>query len=184
MEPPREDLEEKIKRAQDDFEVISDLREKMKLLEAHVSQRKEALDEEIEEKLHEAIQNGRDSLERIAENIEPKLEIHINERLEVIQKQMDRFKEDNVEAVREHLEKSRPEFMEELMEKADASLDEKLRAGHDGLKASVKLELKKEMEEAAALEREAMNKKIALATALAGATTVVGVGIVITKLLS
>ncbi len=181
MEPPREDLEERIKRAQDDFEVISDLREKMKLLEAHISQRKEALDEEIEENLHEAIRNGRDSLERIAENIEPKLEILINERLDVIQKRMDRFKEDNVEAVREHLEQSKPDFIEQLMEQVDASLDEKLRAGHDGLKASVKLELKKEMEEAAAVERAAMNKKIALAIVLAGAATLVGLGLVISN---
>jgi hypothetical protein len=60
MTVPKEEIEGNIRRAQDDFERLSDLREKLEILTEHVTGRKEALDEEIEESLHEARLPGAD----------------------------------------------------------------------------------------------------------------------------
>ena len=61
--------DEQIRQAQKNFRTITELKEKLEVLTEHVESRKEALEEEIEENLHEAIGNARDCLERIQENI-------------------------------------------------------------------------------------------------------------------
>ena len=81
--------EEQIRQAQKNFRTITELKEKLEILTEHVESRKEALEEEIEENLHEAIGNARDCLERIQENINPKLESIIRERLDILKKKMD-----------------------------------------------------------------------------------------------
>ena len=66
--------DEQVKQAQANFRTITDLKGKLEVLTGHVETRKETLEEEIEEKINEAIRNARDCLERVQENIEPKLE--------------------------------------------------------------------------------------------------------------
>ena len=62
--------DEQIRRAQENFRTITELSEKLEILTEHVESRKEALEEDIDESLNEAISNARDCLERIQENIE------------------------------------------------------------------------------------------------------------------
>ena len=80
--------EEQIRQAQESFRTITELKQKLTILTEHVDSRKEALEEEIEESLHEAIGNARDCLERVQENINPKLESIINERLGILRIKM------------------------------------------------------------------------------------------------
>jgi len=147
MSIPKEDLEENIQRAQNDFERLSNLREKLELLTEHITGRKEALDEEIEESLHEAIQNGKDCLERIAETMEPKLGNLIAEKLEAVQRKMDRLKEENVDTVQSELEKAAPKLLKDLIQQADSMLILKIKAAEDKLAEQLREELAKESEQ-------------------------------------
>ena len=90
-----EEFEKELLRAQENLKDIAELKEKLDLLTEHVGSRKEALEEEIEESLHDAIRNARDCLERIQENIDPKLEKIVREKLGEIDTQMKAWKEEN-----------------------------------------------------------------------------------------
>jgi len=141
MTVPKEEIEGNIRRAQDDFERLSDLREKLEILTEHVTGRKEALDEEIDESLHAAIQNCKDCLERIAESLEPKLGNLISERLETVQKKMDKLKEENVDAVQAEIEKVSPALLKSLMQQADSMLILKIKSAEEKLASQMKQEL-------------------------------------------
>ena len=52
--------EEQLRQAQANFKTITDIKEKLEIVAKHVESRKEGLEEEIEEKLNEAIRNARD----------------------------------------------------------------------------------------------------------------------------
>ena len=47
------DADEQIRQAQKNFKTITELKQKLEILTEHVESRKEALEEEIEESLHE-----------------------------------------------------------------------------------------------------------------------------------
>ena len=53
---------------QEDFRKISETQQRLDILIEHVESRKEALEEEIQEHLHESLANARDSMELIQEN--------------------------------------------------------------------------------------------------------------------
>ena len=69
---------------QKDFRKISDIQQRLDILIEHVESRKEGLEEEIQEHLHESLANARDSIERIQENIAPKVEKAIHTKIEEI----------------------------------------------------------------------------------------------------
>ena len=81
--------DEQMRQAQTNFKTITDIKEKLEILAEHVESRKEVLEEEIEENINEAIRNARDCLEKVQENIEPKLEKIIRERLDILKIKMD-----------------------------------------------------------------------------------------------
>jgi len=91
--------DEQVRQGQANFKTITDIKEKLEILTEHVASRKESLEEEIEETLHESIRNARDCLEKIQENIEPKLEGIIREKLDVLKIKMDRFTEEGLDAL-------------------------------------------------------------------------------------
>jgi predicted nucleic acid-binding Zn-ribbon protein len=91
--------EEQLRQAQANFKTITDIKGKLEILAEHVESRKEGLEEEIEENLNEAIRNARDCLEKIQENIEPKLAGIIREKLDVLKVKMDRFTEEGLDAL-------------------------------------------------------------------------------------
>lgn len=116
-------------RARETLKALSELKEKTELLSEHVESRKDALEEEIEESLHEAIQNARDSLERIQENIEPKLDKIIQERLEVIRHQMDELKYEARESVRTEIDKKSDELNQKLLGALDGTVRDRVGQG-------------------------------------------------------
>ena len=125
---PPKDFENQIKRAQENFRTISDLRQKLDILTEHVESRKGALEEEIEESLHEAIRNAGDSLERIQENIAPKLDKAIAAKLEDIDHRMDRWKKESLEAVRDEIQKESPALSRKVLNDLDGLLAKRLKA--------------------------------------------------------
>lgn len=142
------DTEDQIRRAQEQFRTITELSEKLELLTEHVGSRKEALEEEIEENLHEAIRNARDCLERIQENIEPKLENIIRERLDIIRRKMERFTEEGLDAVRREIESQTPVLTQKVLEEADGLVASKLMTARDALSKSVDQKVQTGVQEA------------------------------------
>ena len=93
----------------------------------HVESRKEGLEEEIQEHLHESLANARDSMELIQENIAPKVEKAIHTKMEEIDRKMRRLNEDSLDAVREELEKATPEISETILADLDKLVAENTR---------------------------------------------------------
>lgn len=124
-------------RARETLRVLSELKEKTELLSEHVESRKDALEEEIEESLHEAIQNARDSLERIQENIEPKLERIIQERLDVIRHQMDELQYEARELVRGEIEKKSDTMNKKLLGALEGTVRDQVSQGMVELRAKL-----------------------------------------------
>ena len=93
---------------QEEFKKVSKIQQRLDILIEHVESRKEALEEEIQEHLHESLANARDSIERIQENIAPKVEKAIHTKMEEIDRKMRRLNEDSLESDREELKNATP----------------------------------------------------------------------------
>jgi len=132
-----DNFEGQIRQARENFRVITELKEKLDILTEHVDSRKEALEEEIEESLHEAIRNGRDCLEKIQENIDPRLEKVIRAKLKEIDKKMNVWKEDSVSAVKEEIKKESPALTKKILWELDQIVVEKVKLVKDQVMASV-----------------------------------------------
>jgi len=128
---------------QEDFRKISETQQRLDILIEHVESRKEALEEEIQEHLHESLANARDSMELIQENIAPKVEKAIHTKMEEIDRKMRRLNEDGLEAVREELEKATPEISETILADLDKLVAENTRFVKMEILNEVKEELKK-----------------------------------------
>jgi len=145
---PSDNFEGQVRQARENFRVISELKEKLDILTEHVESRKEALEEEIQESLHEAVRNSRDSLEKIQENIDPKLEKVIRAKLEEIDKKMNRWKEDNVLAVREEIKKESPALTKAILWELDQIIVDKVKQVKDAIMESVAKEAGRQVGEA------------------------------------
>ena len=128
---------------QKDFRKISETQQRLDILIEHVESRKEALEEEIQEHLHESLANARDSMELIQENIAPKVEKAIHTKMEEIDRKMRRLNEDSLEAVREELKKATPEISETILADLDKLVAENTRFIKMEILNEVKEELKK-----------------------------------------
>ena len=128
---------------QEDFRKISETQQRLDILIEHVESRKEALEEEIQEHLHESLANARDSMELIQENIAPKVEKAIHTKMEEIDRKMRRLNEDSLEAVREELKKATPEISETILADLDKLVAENTRFVKMEILNEVKEELKK-----------------------------------------
>lgn len=140
---PPDNFEGEIRQARESFRVITELKEKLDILTEHVDSRKEALEEEIEESLHEAIRNSRDSLEKIQENINPKLEKVIRAKLEEIDKKMNVWKEESVLAVKDEIKKESPALTKKILWELDQIVVEKVKLVKQQLMTSVTEEVNK-----------------------------------------
>jgi len=155
---PPDNFEGEIRQARENFRTITELREKLDILTEHVVSRKEALEEEIEESLHEAIRNSRDSLEKIQENIDPKLEKVIRAKLEEIDKKMNRWQEDNVLAVKEAIKKESPALTKAILWELDQIIVEKVKQVKDAIMESVAEEVSRQAGDALKEFREESEK--------------------------
>ena len=104
--------------------------------------RKEALEEEIQEHLHESLANARDSIERIQENIAPKVEKAIHAKMEEIDRKMRRLNANGLESVREELQNATPEISQKILEDLDKVIAENIRF----VKMEILTEVKKDLQ--------------------------------------
>jgi len=166
-------------RARENLKTLSDLREKMEILCEHVENRKEALEEEIEESIHEALRNARDSMEKVAENIEPKLENTIQSRLDTLRQQMDEWKYEARETVRDEIDKKSDDMNQKLLAGLDACMGEKMSAMREELKNLIAEEIKNRFDSEGQRIRDEVDLKIQTMKTVA----LVGLGVGATALL-
>ena len=148
-----------MRQAQENFKAITGIKNKLEILEEHVESRKEALEEEIEESLNEAIRNARDCLEKIQENIEPKLEKIIRERLDILKVKMDRFTEEGLDALRKEIDKQTPILTQKILEEVDGLVASKLMAARNELSQSIDQKIQAEVKKVLSDDKIEMVKK-------------------------
>lgn len=147
-ELPPDNFEGQIRQARENFRIITELRGKLDILTEHVESRKEALEEEIQESLHEAVRNSRDSLEKIQENIDPKLEKVIRAKLEEIDKKMNRWQENSVLTVKEEIKKESPALTKAILWELDQIIVEKVKQVKGAIMESVTEEVSRQVGDA------------------------------------
>ena len=145
---------------QKDFRKISETQQRLDILIEHVESRKEALEEEIQEHLHESLANARDSMELIQENITPKVEKAIHTKMEEIDRKMRRLNEDSLEAVREELKKATPEISETILADLDKLVAENTRFIKMEILNEVKEEFKKTIRASLAPVEEKLDREL------------------------
>ena len=153
--------DEQTRQAQENFKTINEIKEKLEILEEHVESRKEALEEEIEESLNEAIRNARDCLEKIQENIEPKLKKIIRERLDILKVKMDRFTEEGLDALRKEIDKQTPILTQKILEEVDGLVASKLMAARNELSQSIDQKIQAEIKKVLFNDKIEMENKYA-----------------------
>ena len=153
--------DEQIRQTQETFRTITDLKHKLEILTEHVESRKETLEEEIEESLHEAIANARDCLERVQENINPKLESIIRERLDVLKIKMDRFTEEGLETLHKEIDKQTPILIQKILSEVDGLVESKLMMARNELSKSVDEKIQTAKKTAISEYKSEMNKRSA-----------------------
>jgi actin-like ATPase involved in cell morphogenesis len=139
-----------------EFRKVSDIQHRLDILIEHVESRKEALEEEIQEHLHDSLANARDSMELIQENIAPKVEKAIHTKMEEIDRKMRRLNEDSLEAVREELKKATPEISQKILEDLDKLVAENTRF----VKIEILNEIKEELKKTIANSLTPLNEKL------------------------
>ncbi len=163
MEPqdsmPRDNFDGDVRRAQENIRMISELREKLEILTEHVESRNGALEEEIEESLHEAIRNARDSLERAMENAEPKMEKLIQAKMDVIDKRMATLKADGLESVREEIKNLTPQMSKKVLYDVDQIIVEKVKLVNGEIINSLNEEIDRRVKTDLAEFKENMEKE-------------------------
>ncbi|MFT4577427.1 MAG: actin-like ATPase involved in cell morphogenesis [Nitrospinales bacterium] len=139
-----------------EFRKVSEIQQRLDILIEHVESRKEALEEEIQEHLHESLSNARDSMELIQENIAPKVEKAIHTKMEDIDRKMRRLNEDSLEAVREELKKATPEISQKILEDLDKLVAENTRF----VKIEIINEIKEDLKKTIATSLTPLNEKL------------------------
>ena len=154
------EFEREQKQAREGFQTVSEIRQRLDILVEHVESRKEALEEEIQEHLHDSLANARDSMERIEENIAPKVEKAIRTKMEEIDRKMVRMNEDGLEAVREELVKATPDITKKILEDLDKLVAENTRFVKMEILNEIKEELNKLVQSAIAPINDKLEKDL------------------------
>jgi exonuclease VII large subunit len=150
------EFEKERQQAGEEFRKISEIRQRLDILAEHVESRKEGLEKEIQEYLHESLANARDSMARIEENIAPKVEKAIRTKLGEIDRKMMRMNEDGLEAVRQELVKATPEITKNILEGLDKMVAENTRF----VKMEIMNEIKGELNKTVQLAIQPINEKL------------------------
>ena len=154
------EFEREQKQAREGFQTVSEIRQRLDILVEHVESRKEALEEEIQEHLHDSLANARDSMERIEENIAPKIGKAIRTKMEEIDRKMTRMNEDGLEAVREELVKATPDITKKILEDLDKLVAENTRFVKMEILNEIKEELNKLVQSAIAPINDKLEKDL------------------------
>ena len=172
------EFEREQQQAREGFQTVSEIRQRLDILAEHVESRKEALEEEIQEHLHESLANARDSMERIQENIGPKVEKAIRTKMEEIDRKMVRMNEEGLEAVRQELVKATPELTQQILADLDKLVAENTRFAKMEILNEVKAEFDKSIKSSIDPVNMKMDKDLpALKTLAISALALAGVAL-------
>ncbi len=158
--------------AREEFKKVTEIRRKLDLLARHVASRKDALEEEIQEHLHESLANARESMERIEENIAPKVEKAIRTKMEEVDRKMARMNEDGLVAVREELVKATPDITKEIIKALDKLVAENTRFAKMEILNEIREELDAAVKSATAPIDDKLEKGLSAAKVLSFAALV------------
>ena len=122
-------------------ELENQLNQEIKQLRDYIETKKVSLDEEIEENLHLAISNAKDSFELIQENIEPKIEKFIQKKLEKIENKMNNWQKENTFTLQEEIEKKIEPLTERVLKNLESVIDQKTAS----IKTKATMEIQEEM---------------------------------------
>ncbi len=156
---PEEEFNDAVKQAKHQLKIVSELKEKLEILSEHVESRKQALEEEIEENLHQALRDARDCLELIRENIDPKLEKIVREKLEEIDRKIVNWKNDFRAIVREEMEKRSEEFCRNIKSGLEGSVAKKTEELQSVFQQTLKDDIEARMKSALKESRESSEKR-------------------------
>lgn len=176
------DSNRKMKSAQNDLKVISEIREKMEALSEYVESRKGALEEEIDEKLHEAVANARDSLELIQENLEPKVKQFIQEKLKELDAKVSNWKSDFRLTAREEIRKESDPIVKKVLQELETVMESKYgvikRDMLMTLRGEVEGQVKSSLDEFEKDTREKLNRARMISYVALGLAILAGLGAV------
>ncbi len=142
------EFEKEQQQAREGFQSIAEIRQRLDILAEHVESRKEALEEEIQEHIHESLANSRDSIERIEENIAPKVEKAIRTKLQEIDRKVALMQEESLERVQEELVKATPGITKKILDDLDKVVAENTRFVKMEILSEIKEEIGKSIQSA------------------------------------
>tara|TARA_B100000686_G_C16649165_1_gene894538 strand:+ start:100 stop:597 length:498 start_codon:yes stop_codon:yes gene_type:complete len=120
----------------------SDHEEELSKLKDYIETRKTSLEEEIEETIHQALADAKDSLELIRENIGPKVDKIIQNKMELIDKKMDNWKKDFRTAAQEEVEFGRENLYRKTLDGLNPIVEEKVNTLKEDLQKIIQEEVK------------------------------------------
>ncbi|MFQ5482310.1 MAG: hypothetical protein ACE5ER_06085 [Nitrospinaceae bacterium] len=167
------------KQARETLRVLAEIKGKAELLTEHVESRRAALEEEIEEKIHEAISHAQDCLEKVYENIEPKLEKTIQAKLEEIHKQMESWKAEGKRIVRQEIDAKSDAMTQILLDGLETRIQERTGAFTGQMKKEVETLVQQQTESRFKEMKESLEKELESSRGLTlTALGVAGLGLV------
>ena len=98
-------------------------------------------------------------MEKIQENIEPKLEKIIRERLDILKVKMDRFTDEGLDALHKEIDKQTPILTQKILEEVDGLVASKLIAARDELSQSINKKIQAEAKKVLSNDQIEMGKK-------------------------
>tara|TARA_B100000686_G_scaffold344922_1_gene428474 strand:+ start:91 stop:597 length:507 start_codon:yes stop_codon:yes gene_type:complete len=111
-------------------------------LRSHIEIRKASLEDEIEETIHQALADARDSLELIRENIDPKVDKIIQDKMRLLDNKMENWKKDFRLAAKEEVQSSSADLSKKTLDCLDHVIEEKIVTLKDNLRNLIEEEVK------------------------------------------
>ena len=117
-----------------------ELEEELKEFKSYIENRRALLEDEIEENIHQAIADAKDSLELIRENIDPKVDKIIQNKMELIDNKMENWKKDFRMVAKEEVHVNSDSLLKKTIDELETLVSEKVNSLKDDLKNSVESE--------------------------------------------
>ena len=126
--------------SQDNFESTFD--SEMDRLKEYIDSRKVSLEEEIEGTIHQALADAKDSLELIRENIDPKVDKIVRNKMDLIDNKMENWKKDFRFAAQEEVQAGEDDLLKKILNELNTVVDEKISILKDDLRKLIQEEVK------------------------------------------
>ena len=111
-------------------------------LRNHIETRKASLEDEIEETIYQALADAKDSLELIRENIDPKVDKIIQDKMQLLDNKIENWKKDFRLAAKEEVQSSSADLSKKTLDCLDDVIEERIVALKDDLRNLIGEEIK------------------------------------------